>query len=83
MTSIEGTQAQLDLFGCSSCHGSCRRSTAKYTIQFVIVYLYRLDYERKTKYEIQPIMITQASLYAEEASNVYGKCAYCMGQQFY
>ena len=25
-------------------------------------------------------MITQASLYAEEASNVHGRCAYCMGQ---
>ena len=25
-------------------------------------------------------MITQASLYAEEASNVHDRCAYCMGQ---
>ena len=52
MTSIEGTLAQLDLFGCSSCHGSCRRSTAKYSIQSVTVYLYRLDYEQKTNWEI-------------------------------
>ena len=25
-------------------------------------------------------LITQASLYAEEASNVHDRCAYCMGQ---